>query len=193
MEKRKLPNLFRLELGSILLVIFGGVLLLNPDFGSAALAGILGWVLVGAGAAGLFIGFTARPMLGIGGIGSSFVTLAFGIYLLRRPLMLAKVIGLVLGLLLLTQGLGALRDALRLKRFGGSCGLSLALGIGMSALGAVLLLSPMTTSRFVMSVAGIVMVACGISNLISHRQANKFITGTRKKIIGDPDIIDADQ
>lgn len=192
MNKTNFRNFFRFELGSVLLILFGAVLLMNPDFGSAAVASILGWVLVIAGAAGLIVSFAVLSAPDLTGLGISFLLLVVGIYLLRRPLMLASLIGLFLGLLLLTQGLGSLRDGLQLKRFGGGYRLSLLLGIGMSVLGIVLILSPMTTSRFVMRMAGFVMVVCGISNLISRRRNNKFITASRKKIIGQPNIIDAD-
>lgn len=193
MSKLNYKKLFRFEIGSVLMILFGAMLLLNPDFGSAALSAILGWILVGGGAAGLAIGFLSWPALGIAELIGSFIILGSGIYLLRNPLMLASLAGVLLGLLLLSQGLGSLKDALQVKRYGGRYQLSLILGIGMCALGAYLILSPLTTSRFVMTVAGLIMVACGITNLISHRRADKYITGSRKKIIQNPDIIDAEQ
>lgn len=193
MNQLNLKKLFRFEVGSVFLILFGGILLLNPDFGSAAVSAILGWVLVVGGAAGLLIGVLSWPGLGIAELIGSIILLGGGIYLLRNPLMLASLMGILLGLLLLSQGLGALRDALQVKRYGGRYQLSLILGIGMSALGAYLILSPMATSRFVMTIAGLIMIACGITNLISHRRADKYITGSRKKIIHNPDIIDADE
>lgn len=193
MNQLNLKKLFRFEVGSVFLILFGGILLLNPDFGSAAVSAILGWVLVVGGAAGLLIGVLSWPGLGIAELIGSIILLGGGIYLLRNPLMLASLMGILLGLLLLSQGLRALRDALQVKRYGGRYQLSLILGIGMSALGAYLILSPMATSRFVMTIAGLIMIACGITNLISHRRADKYITGSRKKIIHNPDIIDADE
>ena len=125
MAKINYKKLFRFEIGSILMVLFGAVLLLNPDFGSAALSAILGWLLVGSGAAGLAIGFLSWPALGILELIGSFIILGGGIYLLRNPLMLASLVGVLLGLLLLSQGLGSLRDALQVKRYGGSFKFSL--------------------------------------------------------------------
>lgn len=196
MGKMNFIKRFRFELGSVFLILFGGLLLLNPDFGSAALAAILGWILVGGGAVGLLIGFLRWPGLGTMELLGSFLLLGCGVYLLRNPLALASLLGIGLGILLLSQGVGSLGDAWRVIGYGGFYQLSLILGIGMTALGAYLILSPLATSRFVMSVAGLAMVVCGITNLISHRRASKFITSSRHKIIGNsdtPDIIDADQ
>lgn len=183
MSKLDYQKIFRFEAGSIFLILFGAVLLLNPDLGSAAVAAVLGWVLIGGGVVGLLIGFLSWPGLGIGELMGSGLLLASGIYLLNRPLMLAKLLGVLLGILLLAQGIGDVRDGLRVRQYGGAFRFHLITGVAMTALGAYLILSPLATSRFVWTVAGLVMVACGITNLVSHRKADKFITQAKETII----------
>lgn len=187
----RLKKLLRIQLGSVLLVVFGLLLLLKPDFGSAAVAAVAGWALVAAGVIGLLLGIFGRTVPGLMGLIGSGIVLCAGIYLLRNPLMLASALGVVLGLLLLSQGVGAFRDAARLRRCGGKHQLSLMLGIALCGSGAYLIVFPLTTSRLVMTVAGLVMTALGITELVSHYHASKFITSTREP--GDPDqIIDAE-
>lgn len=183
MSKLDYQKIFRFEAGSIFLILFGAVLLLNPDLGSAAVAAVLGWVLIGGGVVGLLIGFLSWPGLGIGELMGSGLLLASGIYLLNRPLMLAKLLGVLLGILLLAQGIGDVRDGLRVRQYGGAFRFHLITSVAMTALGAYLILSPLATSRFVWTVAGLVMVACGITNLVSHRKADKFITQAKETII----------
>lgn len=183
MKKINWKKLFRMEVGSIFLILFGAVLLMNPDFGSAAVAAILGWILIGGGIVGLVIGFLSWPGLGIGELVGSCILLGSGIYLLKNPLMLASLLGILLGILLASQGIGALGDALRVKRYGGTFLPGLILGVAMVALGLYLVFSPMATSRIVWTVAGLVMVACGIGNLLSHRKATKFIHSANETII----------
>lgn len=181
-------KLIRMETGSVVLVIFGVILALNPDFGSAAVAAILGWVLIGAGAAGLLIGVLSWPGLGMGELAGSLILLAAGIYLQRNPLMLASLLGILLGVLLVGQGVGAMRDALRLKRRGGHWQPGLILAAVMLVAGLGLIFSPLTTSRLVMTVAGVVMIACGVGNLVSHYKVEQYIHGAG----GNP-VIDADE
>lgn len=176
MKKLDWKKLFRMQAGSIGLILFGVLLLVKPDFGSAAMATILGWLLVGAGAAGLILGILSRHTLGYGIPIGALVFLGSGIYLLRSPLMLASLLGIWMGLLLLWQGIGAVKDAWDLKRCGGKPGISLILGIGLLALGAYLILSPLATSRFVMTAIGLILVALGISNLINHSRARRYIS-----------------
>lgn len=173
-------NLFRMEIGSIIMILFGAVMVCNPDFGSATVSKVLGWILVGAGAAGLLINVLGK--LGAGGIVGSAVTLCVGIYLLKNPLMLASLLGVLLGVLLASQGLGALRDALRLKHGGSTWIPGAVLAAFMLLCGVRLILSPLTTSRLVMTVVGIIMIVCGVGNLIGRFRANKYIPGDDKII-----------
>lgn len=169
---------------SVILIAIGVILLLFPDLGSAAVSAVLGWILVAIGAVGLVIGFFAWRSIGIGSVAGSVLILFGGIWLNNNPLALAKILGILFGVLLLSQGLGSLRDSSRIKRAGGFYRFHLLVGIVTVVLGGFLILSPLSTSRFVMTVTGIIMVACGVSNLISRNRADRFIH--------DHSIIDAE-
>jgi hypothetical protein len=90
----KLKKIFRFELGSVFLIIFGAILLINPDFGSAAVAAVavsgLAAVLVsvimftsGRAAAGVFMiggaiacmGLTVLMFLGSGYVAKGLIFL----------------------------------------------------------------------------------------------------------------------
>lgn len=187
MKNLDFRKILRMETGSVILIIFGLILILNPDFGSAAVAAVLGWVLCGAGIAGLVIGFLSWPGLGVGELVVSGLLLGAGVYLLRNPMMLASILGLLLGVLLAVQGLGAVRDALRVRARGGFWYASLVFAVITLVAGLGLIFSPLTTSRLVMTVAGIVMIACGVGNLVNHTRAEKYLNS------GDGKIIDADE
>ena len=157
--------------GSIALIVLGLVLLLFPDFGSSTVAVILAWVLMIGGSAGLLIGVLSWPAFGFGTMIGSGLVLAAGIYILRHPLSLASILGVLLGVLLTTQGLGALGDALRLRRGGGLWVPGLVLSILTMVFGLILIFSPLTSSRIVMTVVGLVLIVFGAGNLYTHFKA----------------------
>lgn len=187
MKKMDVKKLAQSGLGAALMILFGVVLLLNPDFGSAAVATVLGWILIVCGGIGVLIGVFSWPGLGFGEFLGSLVLLGCGVFLLKSPLSLASVLGLMLGIFLAVQGISSVFRALRLRRQEGLWLPGLLLGALMLVLGLILAFSPMTTSRLVMSIVGIVLIACGIGSLANRRQEAKYLHG------GDDSIIDADE
>lgn len=178
--------LLRSGFGAACLAIGGLILLLNPDFGSVLVANIIGWILVLLGGLGLLVNGLGRPMLGLPATSLHVLGIALGIYLLCCPLMLASLIGIGMGIYLLIQGLGSILDALSLKKQGVSGKSSLILAIAMAVLGLVLIFSPLSTSRFIMTVCGLAMLILGgVSLLVRWRSARYLRDGS--------DIVDADE
>lgn len=174
--------------GSIALIVLGLVLLLFPDFGSSTVAVILAWVLMIGGSAGLLIGVLSWPAFGFGTMIGSGLVLVAGIYILRHPLSLASILGVLLGVLLTAQGLGALGDVLRLRRGGGLWVPGLVLSILTMVFGLILIFSPLTSSRIVMTVVGLVLIVFGAGNLYTHFKAGSCTdSGSGKERIIDAD------
>lgn len=167
--------------GSAVLVLAGVLLLVNPDFGSAAVASVIGWGMIIVAAICLVAGILTWPALGFTTMGGSCIGLLLGVYILKNPLALASLLGVVLGIFLAAQGLGALGDALRLWKGGRSWVVAMVLAAATLVLGVTLIFSPLTTSRFVMIIAGVVMVVCGVGNLVTHFKATRYIDGTSDK------------
>lgn len=190
MKKQEISkHLAQARWGSVALVVFGLILMIFPDFGSSTVAVVIAWLLMLGGSAGLLIGVLSWPAFGFGTMIGSGACLIVGIYILRHPLSLASILGVVLGVLLTAQGLGSLGDSLRLRRGGAVWLPGLIWSSVTIALGLVLIFSPLTSSRIVMTVVGLVMILCGAASLYTHYKANSCIR--REK--GDDRIIDADE
>ena len=187
MKKHNLGSFLRQELDSFIMILFGGILLLNPDFGSAAISGILGWCLVAVGALLLLVCMLSKPRLTGGAIAGTLI-LCLGIYLLDHPLMLAKILGYALGLLLLRRGLYNWVAAQKIRKAGGFYLTSLLFSCGTIALGLSLILSPMSSSRLFMTLGGALLVALGIGNIVTHWRTRGYLEDRNF----DPNIIDAD-
>lgn len=166
-------NLLRYESGSILMILCGVILAMKPDAASALISAVVGWVLIAAGVAALIAGFAAG--FGTGTIVTGAVLLIAGAWLHRNPLMIASVLGFVLGLLVLSQGIRAARDAQRIKRGGGFWIPGAVLAALELLIGVRLILSPLSISRLVLSIIGIALIVIGACNLVAHYKSVKYI------------------
>ena len=94
-------DLLRYESGSILMILCGVILTIKPDTASALISAVIGWLLIAAGVAALIAGFAGG--FGTGSVVTGAVLLIAGAWLHRNPLMIASVLGVVLGLLVLSH------------------------------------------------------------------------------------------
>lgn len=164
--------LLRQEAGSILMILCGVILVLKPDTASALLSAVAGWALIAVGVAALIAGFTGSSG---GSVVTGAVLLLSGAWLHRNPLMIASVLGFVVGFLVLRQGLRAMKDAQRSKRNGGFWIPGAVLAVLEALLGVRLLLSPLSISRFVLSIGGIALIVLGACNLVTHYRSTRYI------------------
>lgn len=169
----------------VLIIALGGILLFHPDSATALITRLLGWVLVlcasGCAASGL-LGprnvRTARLFCAVG-------LLAAGIWLMNHPLLLAKLLGRVLGLFLMVHGGMGVKKQVKNKKI--TLTFSLLLCAGTAVLGLVLVLLPMATSRLLFSFIGLVMIAIGVGDLYDRLNRREQLEA------GDPDIIDVEK
>ena len=96
------------------------------------------------------------------------------------------VLGLILGVVAVRQGWRGAKNVQRTKRSGGMWIPGAVLAALELLVGIRLILSPLSVSRLVLTVAGIALVACGAWELITRYRSQKYIPG-------DHHIIDADQ
>lgn len=175
-------ELLRKESGSALMIIFGVLLTFKPDFASGMVSAVLGWVLIGLGAASVVMGLVGK--LGLGPVVSGAVMLLTGNWFHRNPLMIASAFGVLMGILVLSQGLREAANAGRSKRLGGFWIFGTVLAVVEILTGIRLILSPLLVSRLVLRVSGILMVVCGACNLMAFGRTRKYCT--------DSKIIDAE-
>lgn len=184
MNKIDWKALLKTQTGSILMIVLGAVLAIYPDSASVLVSAVLGWVIIAMGVVMLVGGFLGGP--DIGSILQGAFFLVIGAWLHRNPLMIATLLGLLLGVLALRQGWNGVTRAKWIKRSGGFWVPGMVLAVLELIVGVRLILSPMSVSRLVMTIAGIVMVLCGAAELAGSIKGRKYIPG-------DSRIIDADE
>ena len=184
MNKFDWRGLLRSQSGAVLMILCGGILAVSPDSASMLISAVLGWLLIAVGAmivaAGVIGGVQILTILQ--GAGFLFA----GAWLHRNPLMLASVLGILLGLVALRQGWRTGKRALRSRLCGGFWIWSAGLAALELLAGLMLLFTPLSLSRLVVALAGIVMVICGAADLYAGWKNGKYLDG-------DSRIIDADK
>ena len=148
------------------------------------ISAVLGWLLIAAGVVMVLAGV-------IGGV--EVVTILQGAFLLlagswlhRHPLMIASVLGTVLGLTALCQGWRKAKRARRTRLYGGFWAWDAGVAVLELLAGLVLILVPLSLSRLVVTLAGIFMVICGAADLAASRKGGCDLDGS-------DNIIDADK
>lgn len=167
-------RLLRGKAAPVGLILLGAILVISPNTASALVGKVLGWILVLLGA---FIGFwAAGTKTGLRAkVPMCLALVIIGSWMLRRPLMLASLLGTLAGILLLVTGIQNLSDPMYIAR-----GKTRSLLI--IAAGVLLMASPMIASQLLLRACGVVCVLIGIAMLSDRRNG-----GNPKK----PDIIDA--
>jgi len=178
MKKQNFLSLLYQLASPVLLMLLGVLLVLNPDFASAMVVRVLGWFLTLAG-----IGFGILAVADRrGAVGKGITAVALvcvGGYLLTHPLLLAASVGAMLGALIALRGL---RDLFLSRRQGHGQILSLI----TTAVGILLVVLPMTTSRLVFRLCGVVILGIGAARLLDRLKNRPYLEEG-----DDPNIIDA--
>ena len=160
----------------VLLMALGVILLLNPDSAAIVIARLLGWVLSMAG-----VGYGIYALVGsrqkrTTRIVTAAVCLILGSVLLANPLILARNISRVLGVMLAMEAVQIFWKDSGSKMMG-----------TLTMVGAIILvLAPMAASRLVFSLCGLILLCIGGAQLLDKLRRRKLGRGKDK-----PDIIDA--
>ncbi len=177
MKKNSVLDMLYQLASPVAVILLGLLLTVSPDSASILIARILGWglslIAIGFGVAALI----DRDKVVKKGIIAVLFACAGGT-LAAKPLLLAAWIGRVIGLLIAIRGV---RDLM----ISGSYGYSRILAMITAAVGTILVVLPMTTSRLVFSLCGLVVLFIGVGMLVDRLKHRKKLPK------GNGDIIDA--
>lgn len=158
-----------LILASILTVIIGLILVLNPVNATVFICRTVGIILL---ATGLFI--TGSYFLNIGqNVGGSsliagLIELALGIWISLRPDSFVQFLTVILGFIMLVHSFVMLQSAIEIKLFGiKRWWLLLITALLTLILGMIIIISPFATIAVTMTIAGISLIADGIIGIIT--------------------------
>ncbi len=173
MKNRKITKLLNRIGMPVMLMVFGTVLVLNPDGASMLITQILGVILL---AGGTFLAMTngLSRKWGFSDWIWPAVCLVLGLILLIRPLLMARNLGRFLGVLLAMEGGDCRRKG------------NTVLGNILVAVALALVFVPLTASRLVFSLCGLAVLAVGALVFFLRLKNRPALTDGN-----DPNIIDA--
>lgn len=175
MEKQKLKEFFKRYGLGVFLIFCGLVLVLFPDHAVALVTKLMVWVLVTAGVYNvvkLILTRTAtqNPIWTV-------LLLVVGGYMLLNPMIIADMLGRILGLCLVSQGVSDMTRSHHPK--------AKTLGTLTLVAGIVLVILPRTLTDTLLGFVGLVLIVVGVINVVAQKKP--------KLPTGDPNIIDADE
>ncbi|MBR4991186.1 MAG: DUF308 domain-containing protein [Oscillospiraceae bacterium] len=178
MKKQDILSLIQLLLVPALLILLGLILVVNPDTASVLISKLLGYALtlgaVGAGLAAVF-SHSGRVRKGI----CAVVLAMVGGWLMMHPLWLTAWVSRFLGILIMVNSGMDLVYALK-------CRHNVIFHAAATAIGALLVLMPMSASRLVFTLCGVAVLVIGILMLLDRIRGRRWLQGG-----DDPNIIDA--
>ena len=178
MKKQDILSLVQLLLVPVLLILLGLILVVNPDTASVLISKLLGYVLtlcaIGAGIAAIF-SRTKKAMKVI----CAVVLAMVGGWLMMHPLWLTAWVSRFLGMLILVNSGMDLIFALKQNR-------NVIFHAAAAAIGALLILMPMSASRLVFTLCGVAVLAIGGVMFFDRIRGRRWLHEG-----DDPNIIDA--
>lgn len=178
MKKQDILSMIQLLLVPVMLILLGLILVVNPDTASVLISKLLGYVLtlcaVGTGLAAIF-SHSGKVRKGIAAV----VLAMAGGWLMMHPLWLTAWISRFLGILIMVNSGMDLAYAVKQKR-------NVLFHAAATAVGAVLVLMPLSASRLVFTLCGIAVLAIGGIMFVDRIRCRRWLTEG-----DDPNIIDA--
>lgn len=157
--------LLKTLVSTLLMVALGVLLLLRPDFATATVASVLGWILLGGGAILITVTILNWNTMGLKELIVGIIAAAAGIFIVIRPDFLASLFGVIIGIYLGFQGISTLIDALKLQKSGKMYLPTLIVGLVQVGLALALCFVPMGIT-WLLRIIGALMILSGLSDLV---------------------------
>lgn len=174
---------------SSLLITFGAVIMLLPNFSVKLLGSILGVAMIVFGVVKM-IGYFSKDLFRLAfqyDLAFGLLLIALGMIVLIRPSGAFEIICVGIGIAILTDGLLKIQIAVDSRRFGlRKWWLIMTAAIVTCCIGLLLVFRPGTGTTFLMTILGCALMVEGLLNLITVLVAVKIVKNQQS------DIVDAD-
>ena len=187
---RKIRN--HMILGAAGCFALGVALLLVPDVFLKMACYVIGALLIAWGVLGI-LGCVQDRTVRLGTLLVSVLAAGTGIFVIGQPETISSILPIVVGLILLLDGLMNVRHGIGLRRFGDSAGVAvLVMGVITVAFGAVILFNPYSTAEWTLRIIGVGLVYSGLSDFVIIFRMNRANKTYQNQKIIDVEARDVD-
>lgn len=154
----------------IISILLGLYVVMRPWSATEGLCVLLGWLVLGAGAVGVVYGlaFQRATLITTPLLPTSMLGVIIGLFFILNPGMLVEIVGLVICVFLLVEGMTNIQNAMQHRRWGDSgWWVALVVGIACLVLGVWALFVPGASAAFIMRIIGFMLLFSGATNLIA--------------------------
>lgn len=168
-------------LAALLYAILGLLLLVFDISILKTLIRVFGWILLMFAAYNLYVFFIRRATLSTGPLILSIPFLVTGFLFIRNPSSVIGMTSVLIGLVLIFNGIAHIQSSLVLKDYGyGRWTYSLIYSLLITVIGVVLLWNPINTVSTVLKICGALLIIQAASTLISQYQIGKLAKAVDK-------------
>lgn len=181
MLKKLFRNYFLLSLVCILL---GIALIVNPEFFTHAISYTIGGLSVGVGAISIIRYVTKGEDKDeyVSNLLRGIVLSIIGIFLIAKPDFIFKVIAFAFGFYMLFSGIVSLMNSMDIKRADGNWVPPCVFASITAVLGLIILLNPLAPFKIAVRILGIALLVSGITNMSGSLSGNRQLKNIEKNI-----------
>ncbi|MDE6148782.1 MAG: DUF308 domain-containing protein [Ruminococcus sp.] len=180
---KKLLNSFLLM--SIIEIVVGIMLLTKPEIFQTTLSYIIGGIAIAFGALNLIAYFRDDQIYGE--LFKAIILCTAGIFIIARPDFIFKIIAIIFGLYLLSDGISSLRGAYVMKSNAdnGKWIPSFIIALITTLLGVLIIVNPFAASGIPFQLFGISLIISGVLNIYNGGITKRYFTKIQKQIDQD--------
>lgn len=154
----------------ILSIVLGLYLILKPWSATEMLCALVGWMILLAGLVGLLhsLVFERTTLVTAPNLPISVAGIVVGIFFITRPYTLVEIVGLIICIFLMIEGMMNVQTAVQRRRWGDSFWwLPLVIGLLCVALGLSTLFAPWSSTSMMMRLVGVMLLCSGALGVVA--------------------------
>jgi len=178
---------------SIMLLLIGLLLFINPGLVVSVISYIIGFFLMAIGISQIIKYYQNRENTAMAAyLFIGIVVSVIGFILILKPTLIATIIPVIVGIFMLMNSIEKITLSISLKEQSDKWYITFIFGILTLVLSIFLILNPLTGSLIVTELLGIILIVYSVLDLVEKFAIKKKLKSVKKEVSKETKIIDAE-